>query len=60
MRRLMRRQIAKHKSQAEWARSIGENPSAVSMMLANRDPSAKVLDALELVKTTEYRKRGKK
>ena len=60
VRRLMRRKIAKFPSQAEWARSIGENPSAVSMMLTTRDPSAKVLDALDLEKTTEYHRRTNK
>lgn len=48
VRRLMRRQIARAKSQNEWAREIGENPAAVSMMLSVRAPSTRVLDALGL------------
>jgi hypothetical protein len=57
----MRRQIAKAKSQNEWAREIGENPAAVSMMLSVRAPSTRVLDALGLEKApTAYRRKEKK
>lgn len=53
----MRKRIAKCRSQAEWARTIGEQPQAVSMMLISRDPSGKVLDALGLEKSpTSYRR----
>jgi hypothetical protein len=58
VRRLMRREIAKNISQAQWARDIGESVSALNMMLKSRDPSAKVLAALELEKLpTAYRRK---
>lgn len=58
VRRLMRREIAKNISQAQWARDIGESVSALNMMLKSRDPSAKVLAALELEKLpTQYRRK---
>jgi hypothetical protein len=55
VRALMRKQIGKHRSQAEWARSIGATPQEVSQMLTSREPSGRVLDALGLVKApTSY------
>jgi hypothetical protein len=59
VRTLTRKQIGKHRSQAQWARSIGATPQEVSQMLRSRDPGGKVLEELGLEKApASYRKKA--